>query len=111
MNRTTIMLAAIFVAATSNLALAQRSKTVTRTADPNTHTVSRTATETGPNGRTATQTRATTNNGDGTITHSDAQTGINGRTRSAVTTAGNGSATQTVTRRSGRVITRSRTRG
>ena len=111
MNRTAILLAALFVAGTSNLALAQRSKTVTRSADPNTHTVSRTATETGRNGRTATQTRSTTHNGDGTITHSDAQTGVNGRTRSATVTAGNGSATQTVTRRSGRVITRSRTRG
>jgi hypothetical protein len=83
MNRTAILLAALFVAGSSNLALAQRSKTVTRSADPTTHTLSRTATETGPGGRT----------------------------RSATITAGNGSATQTVTRRSGRVINRSRTRG
>jgi hypothetical protein len=83
MNRSTILFAALFIAASSNLALAERVTTVTRSADPNTHTVSKTATV----------------------------TGVNGRTRSVVTTAGNGTATQTVTRRNGRVITRSRTRG
>ncbi len=138
LNYGTLAAAALFVLTTSPLASAQVSTVVTHSADPNTRTVSTTATATGPNGKQATRSWSTTangngsvtrsraaigpngrtasgsatytNNGNGTVTRVASQTGPAGRTRFATATAGNGVLTSSVTRRNGVVVNRTRVR-
>ena len=65
---------------------------------------------TGPQGKTRTVDAGTTNNGDGTATHTRDFKGFGDRTASRTVTAGNGSRSVSGTRRSGATYSRSHRR-
>jgi hypothetical protein len=89
LNRSTLIMTALLVAGTANLALAQQKTTTrqtTHTYDPSTRNASTNTTVTGPNGKQATRDTSTIANGNGSATHSSTSTGPNGHSASTTAT-------------------------